>query len=141
MSCIDNTSHAFLTHADYSAIAKASVNTAQMTQLIHFMVNSYGVPCYPIFRDIHISSSGFKVYNLKVEYPVRDDWDNVATVHPHKGFLEVFTFKDSQAQKSYYINTSNRECKYDDKIVPLENLLEEIKIVYKLRSKEINTNL
>lgn len=136
MNYIEDKFQQFINCDDYSNIAKYSVQTAQMTQLMHFIINSYGVPCYPKFRNTHKTVSGLKVYNLKIQYPARDDWDNIATIHPHKNFLEVFTFKNGHAQESYFINTTNRECTYNNQVVPLENLLEEIHSVYKLRSNE-----
>jgi len=133
MSYIDDKFHYFLSCLDYEEIAKTSVNTAQMIQLLHYMINSYDIPCFPVFRDDHRSTSNLKVYNLKIQYPLHDDWDNVATVHPHKGFLEIFTFTNGEAQESYLIKTDNRECTYKNKVVPLEQLFEEIKDVFNLR--------
>lgn len=83
-----------------------------MIQLLHYMINSYDIPCFPVFRDNHRSSSDLKVYNLKIQYPLHEDWNNVATVNPHKGFLEIFTFTNGEAQESYFIKTDNRECTY-----------------------------
>lgn len=133
MSYIDDKFQCFLSYPDYKEIAKTSVSTAQMIQLLHYMVNSYDIPCFPVFRNNHRSMSDLKVYNLKIQYPLREDWDNVATVHPHKGFLEIFTFSNGEPQESYFIKTENRECTYKNKVVPLEQLLEEIKDVFNLR--------
>lgn len=133
MSYINDKFQCFLSCPDYEEIAKVSVNTAQMIHLLHHMINSYDIPCFPVFRDDHRSTGNLKVYNLKIQYPLHEDWDNIATVYPHKGFLEIFTFSDEKLQQSYFIKTDNRECIYKNKVVPLEQLFEEIKDVFKLR--------
>jgi len=97
------------------------------------MINSYDIACFPIFRDNHRSTNNLKVYNLKIQYPSYEDWANIATVHPHKEFLEIFTFTNWEDQESYFIKTDNRECTYKNKVVPLEQLFDEIKDVFNLR--------
>jgi hypothetical protein len=73
MSYIDNKLQHFLDSLYYEEIAKTSVNTLQIIQLLHYMINSYDIPCFPVFRDTHRSTSNLKVHNLKIQYPLRED--------------------------------------------------------------------
>lgn len=50
----------------------------------------------------------------------------------------MFTFKNGEPQESYFIKADNIDvCLYKDGAVPIEKLLNEVKEIYKIRTKSV----
>lgn len=136
MEFIDDKYDEFINSEDFEEIGKYNVEIQQLIMMLHFKINAFGIPSYPVFREKDRSSRGLKVFNMKVQYPSqRDEWDNVVTIKPYETMLELFTFKNGEPQKSYFIEPSNMNvCKYKNKTVGIEKFLKEIKEVNDIRT-------
>ena len=131
MGFIDDKYNEFINSKDFEEIGMCNSEIQQLIMMLHFKINEFGIPSYPVFREKDRSSRGLKVFNMKIQYPSqRDDWDNVVTIKPYKTMIELFTLKNGEPQKSYFIESNNiNVCKYKNKTVPIEKFLKEIKQV------------
>lgn len=66
---------------------------------------------------------------MRTQYPSKKDaWENSVTIKPYQTMIELFTSKNGEDKKSYFIEPSNMNmCKYKNKTVGIEKLFKEIK--------------
>ena len=136
MEFIDTKYDEFVTSKDFEEIGSYNLETQQLIMMLHFKINEFGIPSYPVFKDKDRSSSGLKVFNVKIQQPNKKDvWDDIATIKPYKTMIELFTSKDSKSQQAYLFNSNNiNECEYKDETIDLDKLLKDIKDIYDVKN-------
>jgi len=135
MEFIDNKYNEFVNSKDFEEIGSYNLEIQQLIMMLHFRINDFGIPSYPVFKEKDRSSSGLKVFNVKIQKPNKiDEWDDIATIKPYKTMIELFTTKSSEPQQSYLFNSNNmNECEYKSKTIEIGKVLEDIKELYDIR--------
>ena len=136
MGFIDEKYDEFVNSKDFEEIGNQNSEIQQLIMMLHFKINEFGITSYPVFREKDKSIRGLKVFNLKIKYPSKKDaWDNAVTVKPYQTMIELFTSKNGEPQKSYFMEPNDiNVCKYKNKTVPIEKLLKEIKEIDDIRT-------